>query len=147
MNISHILSIPQPAIRVNVFDSPVFDSFLQEKAWEYDDIGAKSGTGIEDIICGTGNLYAYTREKQTELIIRKIDDQEFLKKLEMKYSLMHFAFHDDGNGIYLITLGSNSHFQDLDKEVIISFLALCDQNNQRSADSCGFLLSKIQGIN
>ena len=45
-----------------------------------------------------------------------------MKKLELKYGLMHFAFHDDGNGIDLITLGSNSHFQDLDKEVIISFL-------------------------
>ena len=76
---------------------------------------------MEDVICGTRTLYAYTRAKQTELIIRKADDQDFVKKLDMKYSLMHFAFHDDGSGIDLITLGSNSHFQDLDKEVIISF--------------------------
>ena len=84
-------------------------------AWEYDDEAEENPQGIEDVITGDGNLYGYTRGNEKEVIIRRTDEKDFKKVLEVPYGLMHFKFHDNK----LITLGTNSAFQEYAEVILL----------------------------
>lgn len=87
----------------------------QKPAWTYEETAEDSSTGYTDTISGGGNYYGYTRGKNTELTIRKADDQSYVKKLKVPYGLMYFIF--DERGSELVTLGTNSSLQEQYKEV------------------------------